>query len=258
MFKLEPSKYPNEMPGIRWQGEALCASQFGDSEFMAACEGIGRFSRQSLLKILTAYIDNKVFMQGNRRSGEPNWHHPTGVALVGLLEFGNTTTDSVIADLMHDVKEDSPLFQGHKSLVGEFETFSPFDMLAGRYNKRVAKIVMAVSKPPPPIPKKEMDEAMRERYLRFVFNRVVNLYPEVRHLATQTKIRDRIFNLRTEGNSEKLAKKTFETIRYILPMAEYAGEQYEEVLREVVDEHRHTMTPQQKAKAIPQKFNIEI
>lgn len=257
MFRLEPSIYPNEQPGIKWQGELLSASQFGDSDFMAACESIGKFSRQSLLKIWTAYTDDKILMTGNRRSGEPNYFHPVGVALVGILEFGNVHVDSVVADLMHDVKEDSPFFQGHNNLKGEFETFSPFDMLAGRYGEVVAKIVMCDSKPERPQPKAEMSSDTNELYLHWVYNRVVNLYPEVRVMAAQTKTRDRIFNLRTEVDEKRLARNLVETVRYIVPISKLAGEMYEDKLWEEVRERDNVLTASQKAMAIPQTFTLE-
>ncbi len=257
MFNLKPSSFENEMPGIRWQGEPLCASQFGDSEFMAACEGIGRFSRESLLRIWNTYVDNKLFMTGSRRSGEPNWHHPVGVALVGMLEFGNTDPDSVIADLMHDAKEDCPIFQGHKNLVGEYEFFQPIDMLTGRYGERVAKIVMAVSKPPRAIPKQEMDVETNERYLRFVYNRIINLYPEVRVQACQTKVRDRIFNTRTENDEARMARNLLETARYITPLAKVAGSDYEDAIHDIIKKHNGLWTPEQRKLAVTQEFNIE-
>lgn len=258
MFKLEASKYAGEMPGIRWQGEKLCASQFGDSEFLAACEGIGRFSRKTLLKIFNAYIDNRMAMTGNRRSGEPNWHHPVGVALIDLLEFGNKDPESIIIDLMHDVKEDSPLFQGHKSIKGEFEEFSPFDMLAQRYGSKVAKAIMSLSKPQRPMPKAEMDEGMNERYLTFAYNRVINLYPEVRILSARTKTCDRTFNLRTEKNPEKLGENLVETARYVFPIASFAGENYEAALREEFKDKSNVLTAEQRSKvASVVKFTLD-
>lgn len=246
MFKLEPSKYPNEMPSIYWQGQSIRASQFGDSEFMAACETIGRFSRANLLRIWTAYADNKIIMQGNRRSGEPYHFHPSGNALIGMLELGNVDVDSVIADLMHDNKEDSDFFQGHKSLVGEFEIFTPLDMLSVRYGEKAAKIILAVTKPSPPLPKKDMDPTMKDRYLRWAYNRVVNLFPEVRREAVWTKIRDRIFNLRTEGNQEKLANNLVDTIRFILPMTQFVGEEYDVLLRSEINKNFSVLTLEQK------------
>lgn len=258
MFKLQPSVYEKEMPGIRWQGQELCASQFGDSEFMAACEGIARFSRETLLRIWSVYTDNKMFMDGNRRSGEPNWHHPVGVALVGILEFGNTDPDSVISDLLHDVGEDSPIFQGHTNLVGEYEKFSQLDMLRGRYGERVAKTVSAVTKPAPSFPKDSKDEAMKERYLRFVYNRVLNLHPEVRELAARTKVRDRIFNLRTEANPERLARNVVESHRYIMPIAEFGGEAYVDALASELARHDALLNDEQRGFAAEkQLFTVE-
>ncbi len=254
MFRLESSQYSGEMPGIRWQGDKLCASQFGDSEFMAASEGIGRFSAETLLKIWNVYVDNKTFMFGNRRSGEPNWHHPVGVALVGLLEFGEKDADAVVTALMHDAGEDCPIFQGHRNLVGEFEQFSRYDMLRGRYGERAAKAICALTKP---AKSSDMPPDAMQRYLRFVYNRVVNLYPEVRELAARVKIWDRIFNLRTEGNEGRLARNVVESWRYLIPIAECAGPIYVDALSAELNNHNDLLSPDQKALCVKRDFNLE-
>lgn len=230
--QLDYSIYKEEKPGIflrkEGQEQALYASQFTEQDFARVCSSVG-MNRSDISKVMEAYGKNRELMAGNRRSGEPNWHHPVGVALVQMLEFGESDPDHIIAALMHDSVEDSDFFT---------KNGDPLEELTDLYGEKVAKMVMAVTKPESSILKSDMSPEERHSYLKRKFYKVIESYPEVKKEACELKIADRIFNLRTEIKNDRLVRKLDDTMRYLYPVAPHANIKYHLALYGVCNELR--------------------
>lgn len=225
---------------------------------MQICELQG-FSRHELSCIFNAYTDMKLGFGykkiTSRRSGEPYYHHPKAVALVDMLEFGNRNPAKVIAELQHDSVEDVIQMNGtenHPHRRSFQTTFGAEELLTQRYGPEAAKIILAMTKPHKP--KENMNPDERERYLFFSYSQVVKRYPEVAVEAAQGKVCDRIVNTRSETDDAKAAKNLVESYRFVMPLAERAGENYREGLKSVLDERKGVLTPAQRALCVPVKY----
>ncbi len=226
---LNPSTRENEKPGIFFNNVGLYPSQFTEEDFEKVCGLVG-MKRESIIQVMKAYDHNVQLMEGSRRSGEPNWHHPVGVALVEMLEFDNNDPERIVAALMHDSVEDSNFFtKDGQSLVD----------LTDFYGERVAKIVMAVTKPESSDSKSDMSLEVRHNYLQAKLNKVVESYPEVAQDACELKIADRIFNLRTEFEEDRLIQKLKDTVDYLFPIIEIADPKYQLAIRELCDQLKY-------------------
>lgn len=269
MITLKEAQYPKERPSVKYQGKLVEASRFGRGEFMQICRDIGVMSEDTLLRIWNAYADLKMIFgyKGlvNRQSGEPYYHHPKGVALIDILEFENRNPEQLIAELHHDSDEDSLLYLGttghpDEDALGEMQ-FTDLDVLRARYSEEAGKIILALTNLKSIKPKNKMSPGELEAYLHALFSRVLNRYPEVRKKAAQAKTCDRMQNNRTEDletdrGVEKAARKLVESYRYVVPIAEIAGEKYRTALLAELDQRKGILTPAQAANLRPVRYHL--
>jgi GTP diphosphokinase / guanosine-3',5'-bis(diphosphate) 3'-diphosphatase len=152
------------------------------------------------LLIKSAYeLARREFRGVTRHSGEPYFYHKLAVAVI-LMEYLFIHDDAslVAAALLHDLLED---VEGWTST-----------RLALELNDDVATLVFAVTKPD------ERKYLTTHEFEKAIFTKV-RLIGGIRGI--KLKLADRLHNMITLwGSPEKCVKKTHETIRYILPLAD--------------------------------------
>lgn len=152
------------------------------------------------LLIKTAYeLARKEFRGVTRHSGEPYFYHKLAVAVI-LMEYLHIHDDAnlIAAALLHDLIED----------VYDWTS----TLLAIKLNDDVATLVFAVTKPD------ESKFATVHEFEKAIFIKV-RLIGGIRGI--KLKLADRLHNMITLwGSPEKRVKKTHETIRYMLPLAD--------------------------------------
>lgn len=106
------SSYPRAPEVIRFGDKLVSASDYGEEQTEKLLRNRG-FSEQDVLDIMLFRLECK---QGHgykkvqtRRSGDRYIDHPNGVALMLLLEFGETDVALIQAAMGHDTLEDVAL-----------------------------------------------------------------------------------------------------------------------------------------------------
>ena len=110
--------------------------------------------------------------QGDRPGGSPYVDHPLDVALTGVLEFGFSDGDCVVAALLHDSVEDQP-----EKLAGESEgdvRVAALRELTRRFGARVANLVAHVTNPE----WETTDRAEKNRLYREHFREIARADPQ--------------------------------------------------------------------------------
>ncbi len=212
--RCSDTEYPNESPALWVEGGKLFASRIRPVDVLIVCEDKCSVTEGVRNLIWCALKDNNLYCRDEkRRSGEPVRKHPMGVAMIGLLEFDDLDVDMVIAALLHDALEDYAPFKGIYAGAGQDNGDRFFlDFLGRVYGERVAKIVLAVTKP---LTREGEDSgAFKKR----TYDRILNLFPEVAVKAAQLKVRDRLFNLRTPDSQGWLMDQFTETCEYFGPI----------------------------------------
>lgn len=160
---------------------------------------------RTLAKLGHAYKEEVV-----RRSGERYFDHPSGVALLLLLELWETDPDILAAAQLHDVLEDVKI-----DLV---EMKNLINRTASHETLRITEMVTNPEK----TGDKEKDKQIKARHYHLISQD---------EKASKLKIADRMYNLRsleihhldeselTDKHLRKAEEQIEETIKYILPFA---------------------------------------
>ncbi len=136
-----------------------------------------------------------------RRSGEPYISHP--VAAAGLLADLHLDTDTLVAAILHDVIEDTPIAK---------------EDIEARFGHDVAEIVDGVTKLDQ-IQFKSREEAQAESFRKMLLAMVRDLR------VIMVKLADRTHNMRTIGNMSVPKRRQIarETLDIYAPVAERLG-----------------------------------
>jgi len=162
-------------------------------------------------RIMFAYELAKYGHKGQRRdSGERYFEHPRYAAIILIDELGITDPEMIIAILLHDMPEDSYLLTKKRIKLN--------------FGKRVADMVMALTKPKRNDPRFNGDDDARHE---FYFQTLKDSPVEVKIL----KLVDRLHNLRTisECAREKQLRKIKETREQYLMLIDDVAQTYSQL-----------------------------
>lgn len=171
---------------------------------------LGIFSKKNQLLIDLAYdLSKEAHRPQTRDEGTRYFDHPRAVALILLDELKIKDPNIIIAALLHDTVEDSPIFGNRKLALDEWQQTTVF-RLTRIFNKEVARIVVALTKVGGHGFKTKHDA---EEYY------IVNL-KKTGPKAVMVKMADRLHNLRTIGDctKEKQKRKIQETREVYFPL----------------------------------------
>jgi (p)ppGpp synthase/HD superfamily hydrolase len=120
-------------PSLYLGGEYVSPSSVGREQFLKIMAHGLSLDEERVSILESVYVDTKKWFEGKtRRTGCRYFEHPKAVALMGLLEFGDTSFEGAIARLGHDTSED---------------TFKNLSGLRANYGKRAAGIIGLVTNP---------------------------------------------------------------------------------------------------------------
>jgi (p)ppGpp synthase/HD superfamily hydrolase len=159
-----------------------------------------------------------------RKTGERYFEHPRSVALILLDECKIKDPNTIIASLLHDSVEDSPLFANRTQSPSQWEQIA-YKRLGAQFNQEVAGIIISLTKPT--VDGKELkskDEA-HDYYLK----NLTGLSESENAKILLVKMSDRLHNLRTSINLEdKLKDKIIkETEKDYFPLFESFWSKYD-------------------------------
>jgi hypothetical protein len=240
-------------------GQKAKPSQFGSEQFGHIIKQLDWTQKAKAGFSVDYHYMQEVFKRISRRSGGPYFNHLKNVCL--NVFFDLEETDPVIARvaLLHDLieevsrlNESGPISYKPDSLVNPYDFYVEL-----MRSETIAKAVMALTKPKYQKPKSEMSDLEMMDYDFNSYARIINAYPEVSVIAAKVKVADRKANLDTMAldSEERQAKYLLESIIYLTSIAEHAGEQAQQVFRNVVSKYIELLTLQQKLDARPVKFN---
>ena len=167
------------------------------------------FSQKSRLLIDLAYdLSKEAHRPQTRDEGTRYFDHPRSVAIILIDELKIKDPNIIIAALLHDTVEDSPIFGNRKLPMKEWQETTLF-RLTRIFNKEVARIVIALTKVGGSAFKSKHEA---EQYY------IVNL-KRTGPKAVLVKMADRLHNLRTIGQTtkEKQKRKIQETREVYFP-----------------------------------------
>jgi (p)ppGpp synthase/HD superfamily hydrolase len=105
------------------------------------------FSQEDIDEIMLAYdLSKEAHRTHKRDSGERYFEHPRAGVLIMLDELNWYDKDAIIAFLLHDTGEDTPLFGSNKTTFEEFVRTATF-RITKIFNKKVAQFVIGLTKP---------------------------------------------------------------------------------------------------------------
>jgi hypothetical protein len=253
------TEFTNEAPIVKLGDKSVYPSQFGVEQITTILEGIN-LSESRVTDVIASYALMKEFFRGKkyRRDGTPAYNHLKSVFLKLILEGGSVCPIQMKVALHHDSVED--VFNDNKTpLIGDTANhrFQRVNILSRMIGFRVARQVMALSKPDNPKPKNEMTEDEMDEFIYQYCLQILighNEHPlksgEPKSNA-QVKIIDRVTNLQTMGidSEARQALYLLESIRFLTHIAEIAGEPYRSIFAEEVDKRIDLLTIFQKSQA---------
>ena len=166
-------------------------------------------------KIRMAYLlAEKKFKHKNRDSWEPYFEHLVRTAKIIINEFKKIDTDRIILALIHDIKEDTNIYD---------------DTIEYMFWKNMLKRLKSISKNDEKLKQKTYEER-KQKY----FERLLKYEDRV---VIDVKLADRIDNLRTMKwvfSKDKILKKIDETKKYLLPLAEKHNKKALKLIKEEI------------------------
>ncbi|PIZ01408.1 hypothetical protein COY60_03830 [Candidatus Gracilibacteria bacterium CG_4_10_14_0_8_um_filter_38_28] len=214
---LTSQEHPRAPAVIQFGSEFISASDYGFRETRKLLE-MRRLSEDSIDKIMAARVIAKMGhgykKEVVRRTGERYFDHPSGVALLLLLELGIIDPDILAAAQLHDVLEDV------KINLGELG-----NLIKRSTSPEALRIVQMVTNPEK-TGDAAKDKQIKERHYHLISQDFK---------ASVLKIADRMYNLRslevfwiedsllTEKHISKAEEQIEETKKFILPIAEKHG-----------------------------------
>ncbi|MBT4936575.1 HD domain-containing protein [Candidatus Peregrinibacteria bacterium] len=212
---------------IWFNNELISPSDIGRDLFEDILRGNNAFSQDDVNKIMCIYHTAKYAhaykVEVKRRTGERYFEHPKGVTLIDILEFGQSDPEVVMAELLHDLIEDTYYTEEHLYYL---------------FGEKVANIVQLVTNPV------LQDDEEKNKKNREMHYKIIALNQG----ASCVKVSDRIHNLRTfpkldksdenyQKNLERQKRKIQETEDCIVPIAEglksYNPKYYEVLMEEL-------------------------
>lgn len=214
---LTSKTHPRAPEVIHFWNKLVSASDYGNKETRKLLK-IKWLSEDSINQIMAARTLAKLGhgykKEVIRRSGERYFDHPSGVALLLLLELWETDPDTLAAAQLHDVLEDVKIdlleMENLIKRVASHETFHITEMVTN--------------------PEKTWDEK-KDKQIKARHYHLISQDEK----ASRLKIADRMYNLRsleihhldeselTEKHLRKAEEQIEETRKYILPIAEKFG-----------------------------------
>lgn len=171
-----------------------------------------------------------------RKTGERYFEHLRNVALILIDECKITDTNMLVASLLHDSGEDTPIFGNSTKTYEEWKQKSMF-RLSKTFNPEVAEMVLALTKT-----NNEIDFKSKTEAHHFYIDNLKKASPKTRLI----KMADRLHNLRTLAGSspEFIEKQLKETQEVYFPIfedltnsysveAKYMLEKMEEVIQQL-------------------------
>lgn len=217
------SSYPRAPEVIRFGDKLVSASDYGEEQTEKLLRNRG-FSEQDVLDIMLFRLECK---QGHgykkvqtRRSGDRYIDHPNGVALMLLLEFGETDVALIQAAMGHDTLEDVELSRKYYPEL--------LKRVAGMRGDEVVHIIRCVTNPQKTGDEKR-DAALKSRHYETI---------QDSEKSSKLKVADRCYNLRTlevmqrpeseitERHMTTARNQIVETKAYILPLAQKLRDPY--------------------------------
>lgn len=106
-----------------------------------------KFNKEDIDEIMLAYDLSKEGHRTHKRdTGERYFEHPRAGVLIILDELNWYDKDAIIAFLLHDTGEDTPLFGSNKTTFEEFVRTATF-RITKIFNRKVAEFVIGLTKP---------------------------------------------------------------------------------------------------------------
>lgn len=181
-----------------------------------------KVTSRELILIDWAYINAKYAHRNQKRDdGSRYFDHLRATALILIDELKIFDTEMIIAALMHDILEDSFLFDAERIKI--------------LFGKEVAKMVTALSMP-------EMDirtfKSKKDRLRHY--HRTIKDSP---FKVIIIKLCDRLHNLRTMKTCtpEKRKRKTKETLDHYLPLIKLLNNDYPETAKIFYHEYEKSL-----------------
>ena len=158
-----------------------------------------------------------------RKTGERYFEHPRSVALILLDECKIKDPNTIIASLLHDSVEDSPLFANRTMPPSQWEKIA-YKRLGAQFNQEVAGIVISLTKPTEDGKELKTKEEAHDYY----FKNLTGLSESENAKILLVKMSDRLHNLRTSISLEdKLKDKIIkETEKDYFPLFENFWSKY--------------------------------
>lgn len=171
------------------------------------------FLQEDIDEIMFAYdVSKEAHRTHKRDTGERYFEHPRAGVLIILDELKWYDKDAIIAFLLHDTGEDTPLFGSNKTTYEEFVRIAKF-RIERIFNEKVAKFVLALTKPFIDNVQFTNKKEVTEYYL--------NGLSEDLEISLLKKV-DRLHNLRTSPTDldsiYKTRRTVKETIEVYLPL----------------------------------------
>lgn len=182
-----------------------------------------KVTNRELIFIDWAYINAKYGHRNQKRDdGTRYFDHLRATALILIDELQIFDSEMIIAALMHDMLEDSFLFDEERIRV--------------LFGDEVSKMVMLLSMP-------KMDETI----FKYKEDRLETYHETIKNSPLKVviiKLCDRLHNLRTMPNCtpQKIKRKTQETIKHYIPLIGLLDNDYPQIARIFRAEYRKAMS----------------
>ena len=199
--------------------------------FLKRFEG---FPEETVETIDYAYdLSKEAHRRQVRKTGERYFEHLRNVALILIDECKITDTNMLVASLLHDSGEDTPIFGNSTKTYEEWKQKSMF-RLSKTFNPEVAEMVLALTKTNNANDFNSKDEAHH-----FYIENLKKASPKTRLI----KMADRLHNLRTLAGSspEFIQKQIKETQEVYLPIFEDLTNSYSAEAKYMLEEMEKIM-----------------
>lgn len=207
--------------------------------FIARLEG--KFSKDEIDEIMFAYdVSKETHRTHKRDSGERYFEHPRAGVLIILDEIGWYDKNAIIAFLLHDTGEDSPLFGNRERNYDEFIRSATL-RLTKMFNSEVSELVILLTKPAV----ENVRFTTKEGAFTFYIEQL-SKNPK----ALLLKMVDRLHNLRslTGVTSEKRERTLLETEKVYIPLFHDIPREYSVYREKLVSSFSEAMGKSASAK----------
>lgn len=190
------------------------------------------FTQEERWLLDSAYQHAKKAHLGQKRDGgERYFEHVRSVALIILDEFDLKEPDLIMAALLHDSCEDTPIFGNPtKQTYSQWRAEASF-LLTKQFSPKVAEMVIALTRPM--VDKIEVKNKQQAEEL--ALENLIQASAEAKVL----KMSDRLHNLRSlDGikDAKRVQKKITETREHYFPIFKMAEGTYPEIVAYAINQ----------------------